>query len=98
MKKLLITFAAMVALALLATTGCSNNKIDTAKVRAAMQSLGQQDKAQLEVALTAIDAGKYKDALLPLRKIVIGTKLDKTQNKIIKDTIEKVQIHIAKEQ
>jgi hypothetical protein len=63
-----------------------------------LQSIGGDQKAQLEMALSAIDAGKYNDALLPLRKVAYGAKLDKTQIKIVKDTIEKVRAKIAKGQ
>jgi hypothetical protein len=98
MKKRLFTFVAVASLAFLTLVGCSNSNIDTAKVRAALQSIDAAQKEQLEMALAAIDAGKYKDALLPLRKIGLGTKLDKDQNKIVRDTLSKVQIKIAKGQ
>jgi uncharacterized lipoprotein NlpE involved in copper resistance len=97
MKKRLFTLVAVASFAFLALVGCSNN-IDTAKVRAGLQSIGGDQKAQLEMALSAIDAGKYNDALLPLRKVAYGAKLDKTQIKIVKDTIEKVRAKIAKGQ
>ena len=98
MKKRLFTLVAVASLAFLALVGCSNTNIDTAKVRAGLQSIGADQKVQLEMALSAIDAGKYKEALLPLRKIAFGAKLDKTQRKIVKDTIEKVRAKIAKGQ
>jgi hypothetical protein len=93
MKKWLFTFLAAVVL-----IGCSNNNIDTAKVRAAMQSIDPAGKEQLELALTAIDAGKYGDAAFPLKKIAFGSKLDKDQIKVLKDTMAKVQAKIAKGQ
>jgi len=98
MKKRLFTLVAVASLAFLTLVGCSNSNVDTAKVRAALQSLEPGQKEQLELALSAIDAGKYKDALLPLRKIAFGAKLDKDQSKILKDTLDKVQIKIAKGQ
>ncbi len=98
MKKRLFTLVAVASVAFLALAGCSNSNIDTAKVRAGLQSIEPAQKAELEVALSAIDAGKYKDALLPLRKIAFGAKLDKNQSKILKDTLKKVQTKIAKEQ
>jgi hypothetical protein len=98
MRKRVIAFVAVASLVLLTAVGCSDNNIDTAKVRAALQSVDDQNKAQLELALTAIDAGKFKDALLPLRKVAFGAKLDKTQGKILRDTMTKVQRRIAKEQ
>ena len=98
MKKRLFTLVAVASLAFLTLVGCSNSNVDTANVRAALQSLEPGQKEQLELALSAIDAGKYKDALLPLRKIAFGAKLDKDQSKILKDTLDKVQIKIAKGQ
>lgn len=98
MKKRLFTLIAMASVALLTLVACSNPNIDTAKVRAAMQSIAADQKVQLETALTAIDAGKYKDAYLPLRKVANGAKLDGAQRKIIEDTIAKVRAKIAKGQ
>jgi hypothetical protein len=96
MKKRLSIFVSM--LTLLAVTGCSNKDIDTAKIRTAMQSLEEGQKAQLEAGLTAIEAGKYKDALLPLRKVAFGAKLSKDQGKLLKDTMDKLQAKIAQQQ
>jgi hypothetical protein len=98
MKKRLFTLFAVASLAFLTLVGCSNPNVDTAKVRNALQSLGPDQKAQLELALTAIDAGKYKDALLPLRKVAYGAKLDKSQIKLLEKTIAKVRAKIAKGQ
>jgi hypothetical protein len=98
MKKRFFTLVAAASLAFLFLVGCSNKNIDTAKVRAGLQSLDGPQKEQLEAGLSAIDAGKYKEALLPLRKLAFGAKLDKTQSKILKDTLEKLQVKIAKEQ
>src|SRR5271170_3872123 len=97
MKKRLFTLVAVACLALLTLAGCSN-KIDTAKLRAALQSIGPDQKAQLETALTAIDAGKYQDALMPLRKVAAGAKLDAEQSKIIDATLAKVRAQIARGQ
>jgi hypothetical protein len=98
MKKRLFTLVAVASFAFLTLVGCSNPNIDTAKVRAGLQSIEADQKVQLEQALTAIDAGKYKEALLPLRKVADGAKLDKTQRKIIVDTIAKVRDKIARGQ
>jgi hypothetical protein len=98
MKKRLFTLVAVASLALLTLVGCSNPNVDTAKVRAALQSLDAGQKEQLEMALTAIDAGKFKDAFPPLRKIAFSAKLNPDQNKILKDTMAKVQAKIAKGQ
>ena len=98
MKKRLITFFAVAMLALLTQAGCSNPNVDTAKVRAALQSIEPAQKEQLEAALTAIDAGKFKEAYPPLRKIANTAKLNPDQNKILKETMAKVQAKIAKGQ
>jgi hypothetical protein len=96
MKKRLFTFFAVASLVSLTLVGCSNSNVDTAKVRAALQSIDAGQKEQLELALTSIDAGKYKDAVLPLRKIAFGAKLDPDQTKLVKETLAKVQAKIAK--
>jgi hypothetical protein len=98
MKYRLSTFVAVVSFAFLAVVGCSDTKIDTAQVRAGLQSVGDAQKVQLEAALAAIDAGRYKDALLPLRKVAFSAKLDSNQRKILGDTITKVRGHIGKGQ
>jgi uncharacterized lipoprotein NlpE involved in copper resistance len=98
MKKRALTVVAVVSFVFLALVGCSNPNVDTAKVRAALQSIAADQKVQLEMALSAIDAGKYKEALLPLRKVAYGAKLDKNQIQIVQDTIEKVRAKIAKGQ
>jgi cytochrome c-type biogenesis protein CcmH/NrfG len=95
LKKWLFTFVAVVSLAFLAPPGCSNPNVDTAKVRAALQSIPGDQKTQLETALSAIDAGKYKEALPPLRTVAFGAKLDAKQRKIIEQTIAKVRAKIA---
>ena len=87
---------ALASLAVLAGAGCAPPKVDTASVRAGLQGLGPGPKAQLEVALTAIDAGHYKDAVMPLRRVAFGSKLDGNQRKIIEDTMTKIRAHIAK--
>jgi hypothetical protein len=98
MKKRLLTLVAVAGLAFLALVGCSNPNVDTAKVRAGLQSIGPDQKVQLEMALSAIDAGKYKEALLPLRKVAYTAKLDKKQIKIVQKTLEKVRAKIARGQ
>ncbi|MGP8198491.1 MAG: hypothetical protein ACLQU4_03190 [Limisphaerales bacterium] len=98
MKHRLLTLVAIVSFAFLGVVGCKDIKIDTAQVRAGLQSLGDAQKVQLEVALTAIDGGRYKDALLPLRKVAFSAKLDSNQRKILGDTIAKVRAHIDKGQ
>lgn len=96
MKKRSFTLFAVASLAFLTLVGCSNSNIDTAKVRAALGSLDSAKKEQLEKALTAIDAGKYKEALAPLRNIAYSAKLDPGQRKIVEDTMEKVRVKAGK--
>jgi hypothetical protein len=95
MKKRLLTLIAVAGLLCLNLAGCSNSNVDTAKVRAALQSLDAGQKDELETALTAIDAGKFKEALLPLKKIGYGAKLTKDQSKVVRDTLRKVEAKIA---
>jgi hypothetical protein len=98
MKKRLFTLFAVASLALLSLVACSNPNVDTAKVRAALQDIAPEQKAQLEVALAEIDAGKYNEALLPLRKIAYTAKLNKSQVKLLDKTIAKVRAKLAKGQ
>ena len=95
MKKRLLKFLAVAGLVALTVVGCTNTTIDPAKVRAACASVDPSQKAKLEQGLKAIEAGKYNDALLPLREFAFGAKLDKSQVEIINDTIAKVRIKIA---
>jgi len=98
MKKRLFTLVAVAGLAFLALAGCSNPNVDTAKLRAALQSIDAAEKVQLEMAISAMDAGQYKDALLPLRKVAFGSKLDKTQRDLVEEDIAKVKARIDKGQ
>lgn len=93
MKKRFFTFLAIAGIAL---AGCSH-KIDTAKVRAATQSLEPSMKAQVDEACTDIEAGKFKEAYPLLRKVVWGVKLTPEQNDVLKDTLTKVQAKMNKE-
>jgi hypothetical protein len=94
-KMRLFTFAAVSGLALLILAGCSDPNIHTDKVRAALDNIKPEQKLNLEMALNDIDAGKFKEALLPLKKVADGAKLDKDQRKIMEDTLEKVRKKIT---
>jgi hypothetical protein len=96
MKKRLIHIVAMTALALLVSLGCSNKKIDTAKVRAAFQSLTGEDKQYLDQGLAAIDQSNYVGAIRPLKKVAYTAKMDINQRTLLEDTIAKVEARAAK--
>jgi hypothetical protein len=96
MKKRLILLLAMTGLALLASPGCSDKNIDTAKVREAFQSLSGDARQDLEQGLTAIDQSNYVAAVRPLKKVALTVKLDKNQRLILEDTITKVEAKAAK--
>lgn len=87
----------MIAVALLAASGCSNNTIDTGKVRAAFQSASGDTKEHLEQGLNAIDQSNYVAAARPLKWIAYKVKLDKNQTAILTDTIAKVEARAAKQ-
>jgi uncharacterized iron-regulated membrane protein len=97
MKKRLILLFAMTGLAWLAAMGCSNKNIDTAKVRAAFQSLSGDSKDTLEQALRAIDRSNYVAADRPLKVLAFKVKMDKNQRVILLDTIAKVEAKAAKQ-
>jgi hypothetical protein len=97
MKKRLILICALTGLAWLAVVGCSNNEIDTAKVRAAFSSLSGGPKDTLDQALKAIDQSNYVAADRPLKVMAISVKMDKNQRAILEDTIAKVEAKVAKQ-
>jgi hypothetical protein len=97
MKKRLIQIFAMTALVVLVASGCSSKKIDTAKVRAAFQSLSADGQQYLEQGLTAIDQSNYVAAARPLRALAYKVKLDKNQRDILEDTIAKAEALAAKQ-
>ena len=85
----------MASLVWLAVLGCSNNNIDTAKVRDAFQSLTGEAKDDLEQGLKAIDQSNYVAAVRPLKVLAIKVKMDKDHRIILEDTIAKVQAKAA---
>jgi hypothetical protein len=97
MKKRLILILTVTGLAWLALTGCSNNNIDTAKVRAAFPSLAGEAKDDLELGLKAIDQSNYVAAIRPLKVLAIKAKLDKDQTAILEDTLAKAEAMAAKQ-
>jgi hypothetical protein len=97
MKKRLIQILAMTGLVVLVALGCSNKKIDTAKVRDAFQSLSGEARQYLEEGLTAIDQSNYVAAIKPLNKVAYLAKLDKDQRLLLKDTIAKAGANAAKQ-
>jgi hypothetical protein len=97
MKKRLIQIFAMTGLVLLVALGCSDKKIDTAKVRAAFQSLSGDGRQYLEQGLTAIDQSNYVAAIRPLRALAYKVKLDKNQRDILEDTITKAEARAARQ-
>jgi hypothetical protein len=97
MKKRLIQIFTMTGLIVLVATGCSNKKIDTAKVREAFQSLTGESKQYLEQGLADIDQSNYIAAVKPLNKAAYLAKLDKAQRLLLEDTIAKVQAKAAKQ-
>ena len=90
--------AALVALVYFGSVGCSNPNVDTAKVRKVMQGISPEEMPHLEEALSDIDAGKYQDALMPLRRVAYAAKLTKDQTQLLEQTIAKVRAKIAKGQ
>jgi hypothetical protein len=97
MKKRLIQISAITGLVVLVACGCSNKKIDTAKVRAAFQSLSGESKQYLEQGLTAIDQSNYLAAVKPLNKVGYLAKLNKEQGHLLEDTIAKAEAQAAKQ-
>jgi hypothetical protein len=92
-KRLTLIFT----LGCLVVTGCSNNNIDTAKVRAAFPSLSGGPKDDLDLALKAIDQSNYVAAIRPLKVLAISVKMDKSQTLLLEDTLAKVEAKAAKQ-
>jgi hypothetical protein len=97
MKKRLILIFTTTALAWLAAAGCSNNNIDTAKVRAAFPALSGDAKDILEQAMKAIDQSNYVAAVRPLKVLSLQLKMDKNQTLLMEDTLAKVEAKAAKQ-
>jgi hypothetical protein len=91
MKKRLILLVAITSVAWLAASGCSEKKIDTAKIREAFPSLSGDARQNLDQGLKDIDESNYAAAVRPLKIIAYKVKLDKTQTAILEDTIAKVE-------
>jgi hypothetical protein len=96
MKKRLILLVTVVGLACLVGSGCSDKNIDTAKVRAAFQSLTGDGRQYLDQGLKSIDEGNYAAAVRPLQTLAYKVKLEKNQRDILEDTISKVEAKAAK--
>ena len=97
MKKRLILIFTMSALAWLAAAGCSNDNIDTAKVRAAFPSMSGEAKDDLDVALKEIDQSNYVAAIRPLKVVALKMKMDKIQSALLEDTLAKAEAKAAKQ-
>jgi hypothetical protein len=91
MKKRLFLLVTVVGLACLAGSGCADKKIDTAKVRAAFQSLTGDGRQYLDQGLKSIDDGNYAAAVRPLKTLAYKIKLEKNQRDILEDTITKAE-------
>lgn len=97
MKKRLVLFVSVAGLSWLSILGCSNNNIDTAKVRAAFPSLNGEAKDILDQALKDIDQSNYVAAVRPLKVLSLRVKMDKDQTLILKDTLTKTEARAAKQ-
>jgi hypothetical protein len=97
MKKRLIQMLAMTGLVVLVSLGCSEKKIDTAKVREAFQSLAGENKQYLEQGLNAIDQSNYVAAVRPLKKVAYTAKMDNHQRVLLEDAIAKAEARAAKQ-
>jgi cytochrome c-type biogenesis protein CcmH/NrfG len=95
MKKRLALIFTLTVLAWLVAAGCSNNNIDTAKVRAAFASLSGGPKDDLDLALKAIEQSNYVAAIRPLKVLAISVKMDKNQTLLLEDTLAKVEAKAA---
>ncbi len=75
--------------------GCSEKKIDTAKVRSTFQATSVKDN--IEQACQMIDTSNYVGAIKQLKKIAYTAKLDKDQQLVLQDTLDWVQAKAAKQ-
>jgi hypothetical protein len=97
MKKRSTLPVILTALVCIAAIGCSNTKIDTAKVRAAFPSIQGDAGVQLERGLAAIDASDYAAAVKPLEKATYELKMDKKQREILEDALKKCRAKAARQ-
>jgi hypothetical protein len=91
MKKMLFQLLLFAGLMAWAATGCSDQKIDTAKLQSAFQSAAPDVRAYLDTSVTAISAGKFSEALPALQHVAFAATMTKDQRLILTDTIRKVK-------
>jgi len=96
MKNRSLTLAIGLMLLAWGTAGCSNRDVDVAKLQSSFQSADASTRAELDKGIAAISAGKFADALPPLRYVAYSTKLTKDQRVILEDSIKKVKARAAR--
>ena len=94
MKKLLLKLMLLSLLVAWGAAGCSNQKIDTAKLQGAFQSAPPEVRAQLDQGVAAINAGKFSEALPALQHVLYAAKMNQEQRLALKDAIKKVKAKV----
>jgi len=74
--------------------GCSNEKIDTAKLRGAFPEPRPEVQTNLDKGIAAIDAGNFAEALPALQRVAFAAKMNQGQRTILEDAIKKVKAKV----
>lgn len=92
MKKLGFITALILSIGFLGLVGCSKKDgVDTSKVQAAFQPVLDADKADVDKAISLIQAGDYAGALTSLEKAAANIKITPEQKAALQDLITQVQ-------
>lgn len=83
---------AIILLLAAGAAGCSNNNIDTAKVRAAFAGEPQGARALVDSSMHEVEISNYSAALGPLRELGFKYKLSGGERKILADTVHKIRV------
>ena len=94
MKKLLCAVTALMALTLLAATGCAQKELDFSKVEAVFQNAPGFDRTLLDKGLAAAKAGQYPQAFESLQKVALGSRLSKAQRVALQDFNREIKARI----
>jgi hypothetical protein len=96
MKKLLqqVAWGVAVGLMVWGAAGCSSREVDTVKLKQAFQSADPAVRAELDKGLAALAATNYAAALPVFKHIAYASKLTKEQDKILVDSIKKLQARV----
>jgi gas vesicle protein len=81
----------VLAVAAMALVGCTKSGVDTSKVESSFSEAEPAAKSAVDQVVTAVKAGDYAGALVPLQKLASNAKLTPEQQQAVKDLMTQVQ-------